>query len=63
MEHVRAGLADGSAVTFIPGSQLERVVGEAEKIAAREGLMAKAARDGKPMSQVMGADYEQMLKG
>jgi 4-hydroxy-4-methyl-2-oxoglutarate aldolase len=56
-------LADASAVTFIPSSQLERVVGEAEKIAAREGLMAKAARDGKPMSQVMGADYEQMLKG
>ena len=56
-------LADGSAVTFIPAAQLERVVGEAEKIAAREGLMAKAARDGKPMSQVMGADYEQMLKG
>ena len=56
-------LADGSAVTFIPAPQLERVVGEAEKIAAREGLMAKAAREGKPMSQVMGADYEQMLKG
>jgi len=56
-------LADGSAVTFIPAAQLERVVGEAEKIAAREGLMAKAAREGKPMSQVMGADYEQMLKG
>jgi 4-hydroxy-4-methyl-2-oxoglutarate aldolase len=56
-------LADGSAVTFIPRLQLERVVGEAEKIAAREGLMAEAARDGKPMSQVMGADYEQMLKG
>jgi 4-hydroxy-4-methyl-2-oxoglutarate aldolase len=56
-------LADGSAVTFIPAGQLERVLGEAEKIAAREGLMAEAAREGKPMSQVMGADYEQMLKG
>ena len=55
-------LADGSAVTFIPAAQLEKVVGEAEKIAAREGLMAKAAREGKPMSQVMGADYEHMLK-
>ena len=55
-------LADGSAVAFNPAAQLERVVTEAEKIAAREGLMAKAARDGKPMSQVMGADYEQMLK-
>jgi regulator of RNase E activity RraA len=56
-------LADGSAVTFIPAAQIEKVVGEAEKLAAREGLMAKAAREGKPMSQVMGADYEQMLKG
>jgi regulator of RNase E activity RraA len=55
-------LADGSAVTFIPAAQLEKVVAEAEKLAAREGLMAKAAREGKPMSQVMGADYEQMLK-
>jgi regulator of RNase E activity RraA len=56
-------LADGSAVTFIPAAQLEKVVGQAEKIAAREGRMAKAASEGKPMSQVMGADYEQMLKG
>ena len=56
-------LADGSAVTFVPSAQIEKVVGEAEKLAAREGLMAKAAREGKPMSQVMGADYEQMLKG
>jgi regulator of RNase E activity RraA len=56
-------LADGSAVTFIPAAQLEKIVAEAEKLAAREGLMAKAARDGKPMRQVMGADYEQMLKG
>ena len=56
-------LADGSAVTFIPVAQIEKVVAEAEKLAAREGLMAKAAREGKLMSQVMGADYEQMLKG
>jgi 4-hydroxy-4-methyl-2-oxoglutarate aldolase len=56
-------LADGSAVTFIPVAQIEKVVADAEKLAAREGLMAKAAREGKPMSQVMGADYEQMLKG
>jgi len=55
-------LADGSAVTFIPATEIERVIGEAEKIAAREGLMAKAASEGKPMSQVMGADYERMLK-
>jgi regulator of RNase E activity RraA len=62
---VKAGdyvLADGSAVVFVPAAEAERVIGEAEKIAGREGLMAQAARAGKPMSQVMGADYEKMLK-
>jgi 4-hydroxy-4-methyl-2-oxoglutarate aldolase len=55
-------LADSSGVVFIPAADIERVVAEAEKIAAREGLMAKAAGAGQPMSQVMGADYEKMLK-
>lgn len=54
-------LADSSGVVFVPAAEIERVVGEAEKIAAREGLMAKAAAAGQPMSQVMGADYEKML--
>ncbi|HLI20588.1 MAG TPA: RraA family protein, partial [Stellaceae bacterium] len=54
-------LADSSGVVFIPAAAIERVIGEAEKIAAREGLMAKAAAAGQPMSQVMGADYEKML--
>ena len=30
-------LADGSAVTFIPAAQIEQVIAEAEKLAAREG--------------------------
>jgi 4-hydroxy-4-methyl-2-oxoglutarate aldolase len=55
-------LADGSAVVFIPAAEIERVVAEAEKIAAREAAMAKAASAGQPMSHVMGADYERMLK-
>jgi regulator of RNase E activity RraA len=55
-------LADSSGVVFIPAAALERVVGEAEQIVAREAAMAKAAKEGKPMSQVMGANYEQMLK-
>jgi 4-hydroxy-4-methyl-2-oxoglutarate aldolase len=54
-------LADSSGVVFVPAAEIERVVAEAEKIAAREGLMAKAAAAGQPMSQVMGADYEKML--
>src|SRR5215469_16476118 len=53
-------LADGSGIVFIAAAEIERVVDEAERIAAREGAMAKAARAGEPMSQVMGADYEQM---
>ncbi|HVA13746.1 MAG TPA: hypothetical protein VNF99_10890 [Stellaceae bacterium] len=55
-------LADSSGVVFIPAAELERVLAEAERITAREGAMAKAARAGDPMSQVMGADYERMLK-
>ena len=55
-------LADSSGVVFIAAAGIERVVAEAEKIAAREAAMAKAAAAGNPMSQVMGADYERMLK-
>ena len=54
-------LADGSGVVFIKAGEIERVLGEAETIAAREAAMAKAARDGQPMSSVMGADYEKLL--
>ena len=46
-----------SAVT-----EAEKVVGEAEKIARREAVMAKALMDGKPITEVMGADYEHMLR-
>lgn len=54
-------IADGSGVVFV-GADLENVVLEAaEAIAAREQAMAKAVRDGKRVSQVMGGDYEKML--
>ncbi|HEX2726923.1 MAG TPA: RraA family protein [Beijerinckiaceae bacterium] len=55
-------LADGSAVVFIPAAEAERVAAEAEKIAAREAAMADALRQGKPITEVMGADYEHMLR-
>jgi 4-hydroxy-4-methyl-2-oxoglutarate aldolase len=54
-------LADSSCVVFVKAADIERVVTEAERIAAREGAMAKAARDGQPMGTVMGADYEKLL--
>lgn len=54
-------LADRSAAVFVRAADIGRVLDEAERIAAREAAMAKAARDGRPMSTVMGADYERML--
>ncbi len=54
-------VADGSCVVFIKVEDIERVVTEAERIAARENAMAKAARDGQPIGSVMGADYETLL--
>jgi 4-hydroxy-4-methyl-2-oxoglutarate aldolase len=54
-------VADGSCVVFIKEADIERVVTEAERIAARESAMAKAARDGQPIGSVMGADYETLL--
>ncbi len=55
-------LADASAVVFIQASEIERVVEAAELIMAREEAMAQALREGQPISQVMGANYEHMLK-
>jgi 4-hydroxy-4-methyl-2-oxoglutarate aldolase len=55
-------LADASAVVFVEAADIERVVATAESIMAREEAMAQALREGKPISQVMGANYEHMLK-
>jgi 4-hydroxy-4-methyl-2-oxoglutarate aldolase len=55
-------IADASAVVFIPQADIARVVEAAELIVQRESLMAQALRDGKPASEVMGANYEHMLK-
>lgn len=55
-------LADGSGVVFISQDRVEEVVAAAEKIASHEALMAEAIRQGKPVIEVMGTDYEVMLK-
>ncbi len=55
-------VADASAVVFIPQADLARVLETATGIAAKEAAMAAALREGKPISQVMGANYEHMLK-
>ncbi|HLB30964.1 MAG TPA: RraA family protein [Gammaproteobacteria bacterium] len=55
-------IADASGVVFIPASRAEEVITAAERIMAREGLMVKDLAQGDPASQVMGMDYENMLK-
>jgi 4-hydroxy-4-methyl-2-oxoglutarate aldolase len=55
-------IADGSGVVFIAAEQIERVVAVAEEIFAREAAMAEALRQGKRITEVMGANYENMLR-
>jgi regulator of RNase E activity RraA len=62
---VKAGdyaIADGSGVVFIAAENIERVLQTAEEIFAREAAMAKALYEGKPITEVMGANYEHMLR-
>jgi len=49
-------------VVFIPAADIERLLSAAEMIAGREAAMTKALLAGKPITEVMGADYEHMLK-
>jgi len=64
-EHtVNAGdyvIADSSAVVFVAAQNVERVLDAAEHIAAREAAMTKALMAGQPVTEVMGAQYENML--
>jgi 4-hydroxy-4-methyl-2-oxoglutarate aldolase len=55
-------VADASAVAFVSPNDILRVLETAESIVEREKAMAAALQQGKPISQVMGANYEQMLK-
>jgi regulator of RNase E activity RraA len=56
-------IADRSAVIFIKAVDIDRTLDTAEAIAARESAMAKAILSGMPITQVMGGNYENMLKG
>ncbi len=55
-------IADRSGVAFIPAETIGRVLEAAERIAARESLMSQAILAGSPVSEVMGTNYEHMLK-
>ncbi len=56
-------VADSSAVVFVRPSDAPGVIEVAEAIAEREDGMAKALLAGKPIVEVMGAEYERMLEG
>ena len=45
-----------------PGWVRMRVLATAEEIFAREAAMAQALREGKRITEVMGANYENMLR-
>ena len=55
-------VADGSGVTFLPALRAVEIVSVAEDIFAREQLMAQDIEAGRPIGEVLGADYEDMLK-
>jgi 4-hydroxy-4-methyl-2-oxoglutarate aldolase len=54
-------VADSSGVAFIPAEHLESVINTALDIVARERAMATAVDSGQPVTEVMGATYEQLL--
>ena len=54
-------IADNSGVVIVPWDRAEEVVPEAERIVARETAMAQDVKNGKPVAEVMGISYEQML--
>ena len=55
-------IADGSGIVFIDQTRAEEIVSAAEGIFAREQAMAALIDAGKPIDEVMGASYEDMLK-
>ncbi len=55
-------VADAGGVAFLPAARAADILDAAEMIAGREAAMAKALLAGKPIVEVMGADYEHMLR-
>ena len=55
-------IADNSGVVFIAAARIDEVLEVAEQIVAKEAAMAKSLLAGEPISRVMGASYEHLLK-
>lgn len=61
VQHGDFVIADAAGVVFIASVDIGRVLEAAEGIAAREAFMARSLLDGRPVADVMSADYEYML--
>lgn len=55
-------MGDGSGIVFLPQADAETILAVAEDIFRREQAMARDIDAGVPIDQVMGANYEDMLK-
>lgn len=55
-------LADGSGIVAVPAEIAKAVIETAESITEKERRMMADVRAGKPISEVMGTDYERMLE-
>jgi 4-hydroxy-4-methyl-2-oxoglutarate aldolase len=55
-------VADGTGVVFVPARDIDAVLDAAEAIAARERAMVASLNEGQRVSEVMGKEYETMLK-
>jgi regulator of RNase E activity RraA len=53
--------ADRSGCVVIPQARIEDVLARAEEIMRKSDDMAAAVDSGRPVSKVMGGDYETML--
>lgn len=56
-------MADASGVVVLAAARAQEIVERAEMIARREAAMVARLRAGDRISQVLGADYEHMLRG
>jgi regulator of RNase E activity RraA len=55
-------VADGTGVVFIPAAIAEEAISKAELISATENSMIDAIHEGKPVTEVLGRQYETMLE-
>jgi len=55
-------LADSSGVVFVPQARAEEIIERATRVMQRERLMVQALREGGRITEVLGRNYEEMLK-